>query len=144
MRGRTSLSVDVVLRRNTGVLPIGASCGWRSKLRPCAPALIALAVLVFLWGLGYKLSLYHNPRNNVSRVTVAKLWTGPRMARLVPPSAAGQMQHSPSGAHAFSAAAGAFPPLQVVAALRSCTVLQGSCARRSLIPPRSPPSPRAA
>lgn len=126
------------------MLPYGASRGLRSKLRPCAPALIALAVLVFLWGLGYKLSLYHTPRSNASRVTAAKLWTGPRVARLNPPAVAGHAQHSPSRAHVLSAAAGAFPPLRIVAALGSSTVLPRSCASNSLIRPRSPPSPLAA
>lgn len=44
------------------------------------PPVLALAVV--LWDLGYKLSLYHAPQNQVGRTDVAKLWTGPQKVSL--------------------------------------------------------------
>jgi hypothetical protein len=43
-------------------------------------SLLGLALAVVLWGLEYKLSLYHPHPNNSARVRVAKLWVGPRNA----------------------------------------------------------------
>ncbi|HUA96969.1 MAG TPA: hypothetical protein VMA34_01425 [Terracidiphilus sp.] len=108
-------------------------------LRPSRPALVALAVLVFLWGLNYKLSLYHHCSKPVSRTTVAKLWIEPRAPQLVLASASGHAQHSLSGAHALSAAPGPFPRLLAVAAKHSGVVLHCGGDGASLIPPRSPP-----
>jgi hypothetical protein len=51
---------------------------WRLLLRPFSLGLIALAIAVFLWGLGYKLSLYHSQQNHEARTSVAKLWVDPR------------------------------------------------------------------
>jgi hypothetical protein len=53
----------------------------RLLLRPCSLGLIALALCVFLWGYGYKLSLYHAHRNPVSRASVAKLWVESKSGR---------------------------------------------------------------
>lgn len=60
----------------------------RARIRPCSLGLIALAVAVFLWGFGYKLSLYHVHPNPFSHISQAKLWIEPRNARTV----AGVMQ----------------------------------------------------
>jgi hypothetical protein len=43
-------------------------------------SLLGLALAVVLWGLEYKLSLYHPHANNSARVRVAKLWVGPKKA----------------------------------------------------------------
>jgi hypothetical protein len=51
---------------------------WRFLLRPLTLGLLCLAVSVVIWGLGYKLSLYHTHPNSPARTTVAKLWVGPR------------------------------------------------------------------
>ena len=40
--------------------------------------LLALALAVFLWGLGYKLSLYHHHSRADQCSGVAKLWINPR------------------------------------------------------------------
>ena len=50
---------------------------WHSLFRPVSILLIGLALAVFLWGLGYKLSLYHPHRNHPGQTSVAKLWIGP-------------------------------------------------------------------
>jgi hypothetical protein len=50
----------------------------RYLLRPLSLCLISLATAVFLWGLTYKVSLYHLHPNRAARVSVAKLWVDPR------------------------------------------------------------------
>jgi len=52
--------------------------GWRCILRPLNLGISGLAVAVFLWGLAYKLSLYHSQQNNGARTMVAKMSVGPR------------------------------------------------------------------
>lgn len=64
----------------------GASRGypqsWRSGFRASSILPIVLAGAVVLWGLAYKISLYHPPQNHGGRTNVAKLWTGPQKASL--------------------------------------------------------------
>jgi len=43
-------------------------------------SLLGLALAVVLWGLEYKVSLYHPHPKHSARVSVAKLWLGPRKA----------------------------------------------------------------
>jgi hypothetical protein len=50
------------------------------KARPLTLGLLGLALAVVLWGLQYKVSLYHPHPNHSARVGVAKLWVGPRKA----------------------------------------------------------------
>lgn len=47
---------------------------WHSLFRPVSIFLIGLAFAVFLWGLAYKLSLYHPHHGHPGRTSVAKLW----------------------------------------------------------------------
>ena len=51
-----------------------------TKARPLTLGLLGLALAVVLWGLEYKVSLYHPRPNHSARVNVAKLWVGPRTA----------------------------------------------------------------
>jgi hypothetical protein len=60
--------------------------GWRCIVRPFSLGLVGLAVAVFLWGLAYKLSLYHSQQNNGARTIVAKMWIGPRPNLVAPKS----------------------------------------------------------
>jgi hypothetical protein len=60
--------------------------GWRCVVRPFSLGLVGLAIAVFLWGLAYKLSLYHSPQNNGGRTIVAKMWVGPRQNLVAPKS----------------------------------------------------------
>lgn len=53
---------------------------WGLLLRPFTLGLLCLSLSVVLWGLGYKLSLYHPHRSATTRTGVAKLWVGPREA----------------------------------------------------------------
>jgi hypothetical protein len=50
--------------------------GLRSVFRAASILPVILAIAVVLWGLAYKLSLYHVPPNHSGRTNVAKLWTG--------------------------------------------------------------------
>jgi hypothetical protein len=50
-----------------------------TKAWPLTLSLLGLALAVFLWGLEYKVSLYHPHPNHSARVNVAKLWVGPRI-----------------------------------------------------------------
>lgn len=47
-------------------------------VRPLSLGLAGLVLALILWGLAYRLSLYHPHQNHHARVTVAKLWIGPR------------------------------------------------------------------
>jgi hypothetical protein len=54
--------------------------GWLFSLRLSSRLkiqILGLAAAVFLWGLGYKLSLYHH-HPHPTTVSVAKLWVDPR------------------------------------------------------------------
>ena len=58
-----------------------AECGRPSLsyfVRPLSLGLAGLALALILWGLAYRLSLYHPHQNHHARVIVAKLWIGPR------------------------------------------------------------------
>ncbi len=47
-------------------------------INPLTFCLLGLALAVFLWGLEYKVSLYHPHAKHSARMAVAKLWVGPR------------------------------------------------------------------
>lgn len=47
---------------------------WKALVRPGTLGLLALSLSVFLWGYGYKLSLYQPHRSPQARASVAKLW----------------------------------------------------------------------
>jgi hypothetical protein len=51
--------------------------------RPLTLSLLGLAFAVVLWGLQYKVSLYHPHPNHTARVGVAKLWVGSQRAVLL-------------------------------------------------------------
>jgi hypothetical protein len=51
-----------------------------TKARPLTLGLLGLALAVVLWGLEYKVSLYHPHPNRSARINIAKLWVGPRTA----------------------------------------------------------------
>lgn len=62
-----------MLGREEGCVPGPARRSrWKTLLRPGTFGLLAIAV--FLWGYGYKLSLYHPHRSPDARASVAKLW----------------------------------------------------------------------
>jgi len=55
----------------------------RMRARPVTFILVGLALTVVIWGLQYKLSLYHPHPSASVQVSVAKLWLGPRKTTAV-------------------------------------------------------------
>jgi hypothetical protein len=114
---------------------------WRSIRRPCALGFIALAIAVVLWGLDYKLSLYHQHANRAPRAAMAKLWTGPRGISLPEVSISGTRSHLIPGLSAIPHQSRWLPWLSHAAftpPMHSCGVESPG----SLIQPRSPPARR--
>jgi hypothetical protein len=67
--------------RADGLLTIPVTrTGGRLVVRPLGIGLIVLALAIVLWGIGYRLSLYRPHPDPSARVSVAKLWLGPRKA----------------------------------------------------------------
>jgi hypothetical protein len=66
------------------LVPFPAAAGENRPLwlraRPLTLSLLGLALAVVLWGLEYKVSLYHSHPKHSAQVGVAKLWLGPRKA----------------------------------------------------------------
>lgn len=117
-----------------------ASARWQSMLRPCVPGLFALALAVFLWGLGAKLSLYHHHSKPVTRTVVAKLWTGPRSVLLAPGASSGRSSHAPRSGLILPAPAGLIPAFRSHPAPPPADLLNAATFQRSRLPARSPPS----
>jgi hypothetical protein len=117
-------------------LPSGAPRRW--YLRPCAFGLVGLALAVVLWGLGYKLSLYHRHPDPATRTPVAKLWLAPRPAGLAP--AARSQAHRIPAACAL-VARGISPPLDGFAVLPFGLAAPGLSSSGISLPSRSPPQP---
>jgi len=61
-------------------------------LRPYSVALLLLAVGVFAWGFGYKLSLYELHNGSAARSSVVRMWDDSKSARTV---------HVPARSHAL-------------------------------------------
>jgi hypothetical protein len=76
---------------------------WRQISRPCAFGIVGLALAVFLWGYGYKLSLYHR-HATPSSVPVARMWIEPRSASVAAASRLKANLHFVSRAQAVSVA----------------------------------------
>lgn len=136
MPGATAPSAAVLSPQRHADLALSVPAVCKALLRPCAPGLIGLALLVFLWGLGYKLSLYHHHSGSAARPVAAKLWTGPRAVSLLRAPA-----RSSSGVPAIAAVPQLFPPSGSSAARILFPVLSAARGRRSLLPSRSPPPP---
>lgn len=54
--------------------------GERLIVQPLGIGLIVLALAIVVWGIAYKLPLYRPHPGPTARVSVAKLWAGPRKA----------------------------------------------------------------
>jgi hypothetical protein len=114
--------------------------GERLIVRPLGIGLIVLALAIVLWGIAYRLSLYRPHPGASARVSVAKLWSGPRKLicftspskRLALPSPDSQLvgvrnHTSQSGLHAV-----------LVISTASAPSVRGHLLLRTL---RSPPTP---
>jgi hypothetical protein len=53
---------------------------WKQLFRPCMLGIAGLAIALFAWGLGYKMSLYHRHEDSARQLPAAKLWIKPRWA----------------------------------------------------------------
>ncbi|HEV2274491.1 MAG TPA: hypothetical protein VGR96_10015 [Acidobacteriaceae bacterium] len=116
------------------------SPGLQQFLRPLTVGLLGLAVAVFIWGLGYKLSLYRPHPSPAARAGVAKLWLGPKVAsstplvrakRTAPPAF---QLYPPPPRFAFSHPSGS----TLVRRIASPAI--ALCFRSLRISPRSPPA----
>jgi hypothetical protein len=117
---------------------------WRQICRPCTLRIVGLAIAVFLWGFGYKLSLYHIHANPTSRVTVAKLWVKPGTASMVAAARFKAKSHLDPGSQALSIFIQRLPRFR-----NALACIPYACSRVAahfdfLIPFRSPPPHRFA
>lgn len=58
-----------------------------SLLRPYSFGVTLLALGVFFWGFGYKLSLYHVHHRSTTRSSVVRMWDDSKSARTLHPPA---------------------------------------------------------
>ena len=114
----------------------------RSFVRPCALGLVTLGILIFIWGLNYKLSEYQTKVSPSSCGTVVKLWTETRRDAVAPAG------HRVLG-HRLLSAAHALPSWGHVTAEPGSFLVAPEAQSRKLNPPqhslssRGPPaSPR--
>jgi hypothetical protein len=114
---------------------------WKQILRPCALGIIGLAIAVVLWGVGYKLSLYHRHAAPSSSVPVAKLWIGSRNASVTAASRFKAKSHLVPGSQAFSVPIQRLPHLSRAVACNLPVCTRGVAHFDFLIPFRSPPPP---
>ena len=115
---------------------------WRLVSRPCALGIVGLAVAVFLWGYGYKLSLYHCHSGSSSHTPVAKLWIEPRSAPIAAASSLKAKSHFVAGSQAAVATIQRLPRM-----CRAVAFILPLCERHTvlfdlLVPSRAPPSLR--
>ncbi len=115
---------------------------WKQLFRPYTLGFISLAIIVALWGFGYKLSLYHLHDHPSARVSVAKMWIEPRNATAVPASKLKSRSHLFPPSQALSLPVQRGPNLKraVACILRPST--RYIVYLNHLIPSRSPPSLR--
>lgn len=140
-----SLSTIFASAPETGVLRTRtpAQCPyppWKQIFRPCTLGFVGLAIVVALWGYGYKLSLYHRHDQNSSRVSVAKMWIEPRLASAVPASKLKARPHVYPGSQALSLSIQKFPNLKCAVTFTLPLVTRDVAYINLLIPSRSPPS----
>jgi hypothetical protein len=115
---------------------------WKQLFRPWAVGFIGLAIVVALWGFGYKLSLYHRHAEPSARVLVAKMWIETRNPSAATASASKAESHLFPGSQALYVSVQERPRLNRAVA-RSLPVTARSVEYLdSLIPSRSPPPHR--
>jgi hypothetical protein len=112
---------------------------WRLVSRPYAFGIVGLAIAVFLWGYGYKLSLYHCHSGSSSNTTVAKLWIETRNPSATTASVSEAKSHLFPGSQALFVLVQERPRLN--RAVAHSLPLTARCIEYlvSLIPSRSPP-----
>ena len=85
----------VLMQRAGAVRGFGLT-SLRCFTRPLSLGLTGLALALILWGLAYRLSLYHPHQNHHARIAVAKLWIAPRESFFaLNKQTSSTLQHSP-------------------------------------------------
>jgi hypothetical protein len=115
---------------------------WKQLLRPCSLGIIGLAIGVALWGVSYKLSLYHHRGATSARASVAKLWIEPRRASLAAGSRLKSKSHHVTGPQALSVTSLRLPNLGGAGVKVLALSTRGVTYFDFLIPSRSPPQHR--
>lgn len=112
---------------------------WKQLFRPWAVGFIGLAIVVALWGFGYKLSLYHRHAEPSARVLVAKMWIETRNPSATTASVSKAKSHLFPGSQALFVLVEERPRLN--RAVAHSLPLTARCIEYlvSLIPSRSPP-----
>lgn len=116
--------------------------GWGQVFQPYVLGIAVLAVAVFAWGLGYKMSLYHHQEHRASQIPVAKLWVKPRgtsgvrVARLI------LKTHIDSGSQAWLDLSRRLPKLDRAAARTGAALARWSGNAEYFTPFRGPPQHR--
>jgi hypothetical protein len=117
----------------------GCFRAWRQVSGPCTLGIVGLAIAVFLWGYGYKLSLYYRDAASSARIPVAKLWIEPRSASVAAGPSLKASSHLAHRSLALSVRIQRFPGLSRIVA---CIPLLSECRVAFfdlLIPSRAPP-----
>jgi hypothetical protein len=111
----------------------------KQLFRPWAVGFIGLAIVVALWGFGYKLSLYHRHVEPSARALVAKMWIETRNPSATTASVSKAKSHLFPGSHALFVLVQERPKLN--RAVPRSLPLTARCIEYlvSLIPSRSPP-----
>lgn len=110
--------------------------------RPCALGIAVLAVAVFAWGLGYKMSLYHHRADAVPQIPVAKLWVKPRGASTAPAVRMNLKGHIDSSSLACLIFSQRLPMPHRAAARTGAAIARWSGRSEYSIPFRGPPQHR--
>ena len=111
------------------------------RFRPCVLGLLGLAVLVFLWGTGSKLSLYHPHYDTSESSFTGKMWPETRGAVIVPVVSRMRSHSSPFGdSNNFQSTALHAPLIHSAAAQISSLQRSSFAFFAFLLPFRSPPS----
>jgi len=103
-----------------------------------------LAVAVFAWGLGYKMSLYHHQVHAASQIPVAKLWVKPRGASTASTALLVIKTRIDSGSQAYLIFSRRLPILHCASACTAAAVARWSGNSEYSIPLRGPPQHRFA
>ena len=113
------------------------------RIRPLKIGLATLAIAIFLWGFGYKLSRYQIHPNAFSRVSAAKLWDDSRNARVVADVLRKANTHSQPVVDALATTAETQASLPYAGRGELAPLpLPSQQAFISSLPSRSPPAPR--
>jgi hypothetical protein len=111
-----------------------------TKAGPLTLGLLGLALAVFLWGLEYKVSLYHPHPNHSARVNVAKLWVRPRVAAFAKNNCVRKSAAQSPELHLLTSSSVSYSGLNGGTRCRAADSIPGAEHLLDQRAPRSPPS----